>query len=87
MGSNKVDFLNSPVKDHGISNLLYEPLDNFENRFDLLHDYRKNDAHKQGKCSTKNANEDATKKEEQGKSAGIMAILDLEQSYPDLWKD
>ena len=78
MGSNKVDFMHSPVKDHGIETLLYTPLVTSENRHEFLHDYRRNDARAQGKCSL-----GASKLEvsaEDTKRAGILEVLEVEET-------
>ena len=73
-GSNKVDFFHAPVKDHGISTLLYEPMTTSENRHNFLHDYSRNDARAQGKCENAKPIKD-----ERTKSAGIMEIVEAEQ--------
>ena len=77
MGSNKVDFLHAPLKDHGVPTLLYEPMVREDNRLDLMHDYRRNDARLQGKCDA--SSECSAPAEEQFKSAGIMEIVDAEK--------
>jgi hypothetical protein len=74
MGSNKVDFFHSPVKDHGVETLLYEPMVTSENRHDFLHDYRQNDARAQGKCELLPSIHD-----ERTKSAGIMEVVEAEK--------
>ena len=83
MGSNRVDFLHDSTKDHEIENLLYEPLVNSDNRFDMLHDYRKNDARAQGKCGTATgygADDSPSNQlpKEQETSAGILEIVNAE---------
>jgi spermidine synthase len=78
MGSNKVDFLHDIGMDHGVETLLYEPLITTDNRFEFLHDYRKNDARAQGTCGELPKREDETK--EQSNSAGVMEIVDAENT-------
>jgi hypothetical protein len=80
MGSNTVDFLHATPKDHKIESLLYEPLVTSENRYDFLHDYRKNDAIAQGKCGEIKKEEP----KEQGRSAGIIVIVEAENTTVDL---
>ncbi|KAL3933939.1 MAG: hypothetical protein SGBAC_010183 [Bacillariaceae sp.] len=75
LGSNKVDFLHDAAKDHEIPNLLYTPLTEDDNRFDLMHDYRKNDARAIGKCDTITPPIDTSS---QGSSAGILEIVNAE---------
>ncbi|CAJ1959647.1 unnamed protein product [Cylindrotheca closterium] len=76
LGSNKVDFLHDDAKDHEIPNLLYTPLTKDDNRFDLMHDYRKNDARAIGKCDTITPPIDTSK---QDTSAGILEIVNAEE--------
>ncbi len=75
MGSNKVDFLHASLKDHGIETLLYTPLVTNENRYDFLHDYRRNDARAQGKC-----NLTIPELGEEVKRAGVVEIIEAEQA-------
>ncbi|KAL3921607.1 MAG: hypothetical protein SGILL_002662, partial [Bacillariaceae sp.] len=74
-GSNGVDFFHQPVKDPMVETLLLPPVDELKDRFDYFHDYRRNDAKEDGKCGLGDLKE---KKEEQGRSAGIMQIVDAE---------
>jgi len=76
LGSNKVDFLHDTAKDHEIPNLLYTPLTEDDNRFDLVHDYRKNDARAIGKCDTITPPIDTSTQET---SAGILEIVNAEE--------
>lgn len=75
MGSHNVDFLHAPLKDHGVETLLYEPLVTNENKYDILHDYRKNDALAEGKCGGLGIPEEPT---EQVRSAGVTEIVEAE---------
>ena len=77
MGSHTVDFLHSTLKDHGIETLLYEPLVTSENRYDLLHDYRKQDPHAAGKCEPLSM---PKKPMEQENSLGITGIVEAENA-------
>jgi spermidine synthase len=75
MGSNQVDFLHHPTKDHKVDRLLLEPLDNFKSlKYKYMHDYRKTDARQQGKCS----DEDIQGSIEHGGKAGIVEILEAD---------
>lgn len=80
MGSNKVDFLHHPTKEHHVERLLLEPLDNDEHlHYKYMHDYRKSYAEKQGKC-TNTGNDVAT---EHGARAGLVEILEAENTTFD----
>jgi spermidine synthase/S-adenosylmethionine/arginine decarboxylase-like enzyme len=74
LGSNKVDFFHHQRKDHGVETLLLMPLEQINDRFEWMHDYRKNDARADGKCDL----ETSTKSEVQERSAGILHVLDAE---------
>lgn len=75
LGSNRVDFLHDAAKDHEIPNLLYTPLTKADNRYELVHDYRKNDAQAQGKCGTTTPAIDISVQES---SVGILEIVNAE---------
>jgi spermidine synthase/S-adenosylmethionine/arginine decarboxylase-like enzyme len=74
-GSNGVDFFHETVRNHNVETLLLSSLDDQNDRFDYFHDYRRNNARDDGKCDF--ANKDQTEKE-QGKSAGILHVVDAE---------
>jgi hypothetical protein len=84
MGSNKADFLHDSPKDHGVETLLYEPLITDNNRFDYMHDYRRNDAGEQGKCGELKI---PAEPEEQGTAAGITEIVEAENTSVPLDKN
>jgi len=74
-GSNTVDFMHDTVYDHGIDTLLSKNLHDPDTRHNFTHDYRINNATKQGKCG------DLVKREslmEQSKSAGVVEIVEVE---------
>ena len=75
-GSNRADFFHQPVKDQNVTTLLLAPVAELNDRFDFFHDYRKNNANNTGKCNITSSKKEA--KEEQGKSAGILHVLDAE---------
>jgi len=75
-GSNKVDFLHDPVYDHGIETLLYKNMHDPDTRHNFAHDYRVNNATKQGKCGHLPVIE---KLDEQARSAGLIEIVEAEQ--------
>ncbi len=72
-GSNNVDFFRDPVYDHGVETLLYESLHTPENRYDLMHGYRKNIAPPE-KCNVAPPAEKTT----QGTAAGILEVVNAE---------
>jgi spermidine synthase len=76
MGSNKVDFLHHPVREHhDVERLLLEPLEDDEIRYKYMHDFLKTDARAQGKCLS---SEDISVKH--GKKAGILEIIDADKT-------
>lgn len=75
LGSNRADFFRKLQTDHGVHNFLLDPVDQIEDRFEYMHDYRKNDARAAGKCDSPPRNTDVS---EQGRSAGILHVLDIE---------
>jgi len=75
-GSNKVDFMHDPVYDHGVSSFLYKNMHDPDTRHNFTHDFRMNNATKQGKCGHLPVVE---KLDEQSKSAGIIEIVEAEQ--------
>jgi spermidine synthase/S-adenosylmethionine/arginine decarboxylase-like enzyme len=75
MGSNRVDFFHDLPVDHQIHNNLLLPLDQISNRYEFMHDYRKNDARLQGKCDSVTT---ADENKEQEISAGILHVIDFE---------
>jgi S-adenosylmethionine/arginine decarboxylase-like enzyme len=75
-GSNRADFFHQPIKDQNVTTLLLPPVAELKDRFDFFHDYRKNNAKKAGKCDLSSRKEEEN--DEQGKSAGILHVLDAE---------
>jgi len=75
MSSNKVDFLHSPIYDHGVSAYLLDP--KTDNRFQYIHDYLKTDARSQGKCED-GSFLSGSNKVEHGKKAGVLQIIEAE---------
>jgi spermidine synthase len=75
MGSNRVDFFHQPQKDHNLNHHLLLPLDKIYDRFEYMHDYRKNDARLEGKCDLPPQKETT---DEQDKRAGILYVMDVE---------
>jgi len=78
-GSNNVDFFRDPVYDHGVETKLYESMHTPENRYDLMHGYRKNIAPKD-KCNVAIPGESST----QGTAAGIIEIMNVENCSVEL---
>jgi spermidine synthase len=75
-GSNKVDFMHDPVYDHGIDTFLYKNMHDPYTRHNFAHDFRMNNATKQGKCGRL---PEVEKLDEQARSAGIVEIVDAEK--------
>lgn len=80
LGSNGIDFLHTPLKDHGTdnSNLLYKPMAPDANRLEHVHDYKRNYAREQGKCGDsqeKRNNTDVAL----DMPAGVLQIIDAEK--------
>ncbi|CAJ1961982.1 unnamed protein product [Cylindrotheca closterium] len=75
LGSNRADFFHKLQTDHGVHNYLLDPVDEIEDRFEYMHDYRKNNARADGKCDSLPQAKDVA---EQGRSAGILHVLDIE---------
>lgn len=78
MGSNRVDFFHERPKDHNIHNFLIQRVEEMDDLFEYMHDYRKNDARAQGRCDSLPITTPNT--DVQGKSAGILHVLDIENS-------
>eukprot|EP00980_Cylindrotheca_fusiformis_P004879 scaffold1038_cov100-Cylindrotheca_fusiformis.AAC.2 len=78
MGSNRVDFFHQTPKDHDIHNFLIQPVEEMDNIFEYMHDYRKNDARAQGKCD--DLADTTSDPEVQGRSAGILHVMDIEKA-------
>lgn len=51
LGSNRIDFFHKLQTDHGVHNYLLDPVDEIEDRFEHMHDYRKNDARAAGSAT------------------------------------
>ena len=81
MGSHSVDFLHAVPKDHGVETLLYQPQVTDKNKYDFLHDYRRNDPHVQGKCGPLPVPEEPA---EQTSSVGVIEIVEAERVIVDL---
>jgi spermidine synthase len=79
MGSNEVDFLHHPLKEHDVEMLLLEPIEKPEDRFKYFHDYKKTDARIQGKCKDDGSDPDATSTAH-GKKAGVLDIVEAENT-------
>ena len=75
-GSNKVNFVEDEVYDHGIETFLYKNMHDPDTRFNFAHDFRINNATKQEKCGKLPEKENL---EEQAKSAGIVQIVEAEK--------
>eukprot|EP00533_Pseudo-nitzschia_delicatissima_P009700 CAMPEP_0116103254 /NCGR_PEP_ID=MMETSP0327-20121206/13784_1 /TAXON_ID=44447 /ORGANISM="Pseudo-nitzschia delicatissima, Strain B596" /LENGTH=1264 /DNA_ID=CAMNT_0003595347 /DNA_START=128 /DNA_END=3922 /DNA_ORIENTATION=- len=72
-GSNKADFFHKPVVEHGVETLLLPPVADLEDGYDFFHDFRKNNATREGKCDV-----DTDTKPETTKRAGLLHVLDAE---------
>lgn len=74
-GSNKVNFVEDEVYDHGIQTFLYKNMHDPDTRYQYAHDFRINNATLQGKCGKVLKKEELV---EQFKSAGVVEIVDAE---------
>ena len=74
IGSNKIDFFNRTMKDHGVELLVLEPQDEINEKYNEFYrftEYRKNDAREQGHC------EEITDSEDR-RNAGILMVVEAE---------
>eukprot|EP00934_Nitzschia_sp_Nitz4_P005940 Nitzschia sp. Nitz4//scaffold164_size50480//34280//36571//NITZ4_007006-RA/size50480-exonerate_protein2genome-gene-0.28-mRNA-1//1//CDS//3329538086//5930//frame0 len=72
MGSNGIDFLHAPMKDHGVDALLYDTKITNTSRMVDVHDYRRANAREQGKCG------DLPSRDIGDRRAGLLEVLDIE---------
>jgi S-adenosylmethionine/arginine decarboxylase-like enzyme len=80
IGSNKIDFFNRTIKDHGVELLVLESQEEILEKFNKYYrftEYRKNDANAQKQC------EDLVDDEERN-NAGILMVLEAEKVTHDL---
>ena len=81
IGSNKIDFFNRTMKDHGVELLVLESQEEINEKFDEYYrftEYRKNDARKQGQCENVDYDESGIK------NAGILMVVEAENVKHDL---
>ena len=81
IGSNKIDFYNRSLKDHGVDLLVLESQEEINDKFSEFYrftEYRKNDALEQGQC------EDVGYDESSVKNAGILMVVEAENVKQDL---
>ncbi|KAG7339654.1 spermine/spermidine synthase domain containing protein [Nitzschia inconspicua] len=74
-GSNGVDFFHQPVMNQDVETLLLPSVEDLKDRFEYFHDYRRNNAKDDGKCDV---GKKEKKEKEQGRSAGILHVVDAE---------
>lgn len=87
-GSNRADFLRRPLKDHNVETLLLPKVNDLSISEEYFHDFRKNDAMKQGKCNIDNMKDKAKESTTvQSKAVGLLHILDAEDVSVNLEKD
>jgi spermidine synthase len=79
VSSNGVDFLRSPIKDHGVEMFLIDPIKEESDNFKYIHDYVKTDALKGGKCKDAAEGGNLTTTEH-GRKAGVVMILEAENT-------
>lgn len=85
MASHAIDLLHRNLTDHNIPTLYVNPLELDDDRFELVHDYRRNPDNKYKKMCK--AHEDEKEKEElitQQGSAGIFMVVEAEEVTMDL---
>jgi S-adenosylmethionine/arginine decarboxylase-like enzyme len=81
IGSNKIDFFNHTLKDHGVELLVLESQDEINEKFNEFYrftEYRKNDARKQGQCRNQDSGT------ENMQNAGILMVVEAEKVTHDL---
>jgi spermidine synthase len=78
VSSNSVDFLNSPIYDHGVDTFLIDKIEAPQDRFKFIHDYVKTNPIAEGKCNS-NGVEELASMIEHGRPAGILMVLEAEQ--------
>eukprot|EP00978_Attheya_sp_CCMP212_P011110 scaffold27183_cov56-Attheya_sp.AAC.1 len=79
MASNRIDFLHPNfelIKKNNIKNLLYNPLENAQDHFDLFWDYSKNDAVANGKCEP---HDEALFDPDKQRRAGVLLVLEVDE--------
>jgi S-adenosylmethionine/arginine decarboxylase-like enzyme len=82
IGSNKIDFFNRTMKDHGVELLVLESQDEINSKFHEYYrftEYRKNDARKQGHCGDEDLDDTGG-----GMNAGILMVVEAENVTHDL---
>ena len=86
MGSNKIDFMNPELTDHNVDSLFFDSPVAVKDPFPLFHDYRKNETSTQ-MCQGEHNDLDLDiliDSNEQGRSPGILMIIEAEQTSADL---
>eukprot|EP00978_Attheya_sp_CCMP212_P011325 scaffold27962_cov52-Attheya_sp.AAC.3 len=84
MGSNRIDFLHPNfdlLKNDNIETLLYKPLENPKDHYDLIWDYRRNDAVADGKCELR---DEVLFDPDEQRRAGLMLVLEAEEASAPL---
>jgi hypothetical protein len=84
MASNRIDFLHPNfdlLKNHNIETLLYKPLENPKDHYDLFWKYAKNDAVADGKCEPR---DEILFDPDKQRRAGLLLVLEAEEATAPL---
>jgi S-adenosylmethionine/arginine decarboxylase-like enzyme len=84
VASHDIDLLHRNLTDHNIENLYVEPLDPSSDRFELVHDYRRNPDSKYKKLCKDHEDENEEILIQKGSSPGIFMAVEVEEVTLDL---
>jgi S-adenosylmethionine/arginine decarboxylase-like enzyme len=84
VASHDIDFLNRNLTDHNIENLYVKPLDPSSDRFELVHDYRRNPDSSSKKLCKDHEDEKEELLIQEGSSPGIFMAVEVEEVTLDL---
>ena len=86
VSSNSVDFMTSPIYDHGVDMFLIDPVKKPEDPFKFIHDYVKKSPLAEGKCQGDGNADLAAPTIEHGRQGGILMVLEAENCTTPLDK-
>jgi S-adenosylmethionine/arginine decarboxylase-like enzyme len=84
VASHAIDLLDRNLTDHNIDNLYVKPLDPSSDRFELVHDYRRNPDSKYKKLCKDHEDENGELLIQEGSSPGIFMAVEVEEVTLDL---
>ena len=79
MGSNAVDFLKHPQKDHGVETIYMKPLDEVEDHFEVWYNYRKTDNLNSTICKEPGKPDRILLTDETKNNHGILLLIEAEK--------